>query len=185
MPLLQHTLKPRDVLKYEADINVLEQPSDEVELKLLFVVKVGDEGSLTVEPRLVERSGALSASHSEAFLRPDSRSVKPSGASPDGLSSLAFLPVLSEASVEPGDEWATSERGVMVNYELCSLREEEPRAEIMSRKTLQDAQGRRVEVEGLYDFSIKQGRVVSAQVVTEIHGRHGIDTRIVAEYRLA
>jgi ribosomal protein L35AE/L33A len=184
MPLLQHTLKPRDVLKYEADITVLEQ-GDEVELKLLFIVKIGEEGKLAVEPRLVERSGALSASHSESFLRPDSRSVKPSGASPDGLASLAFLPVLSEHGVEPGDEWATSERGVLVSYELCSLRQDEPRAEIMSRKTLQDAQGRRVEVEGLYDFDVTQGRVVSAQVVTEVHGRSGLDTRTVAEYRLA
>lgn len=177
MPVLQHKLTFRDVFKYDADVTVLDKSGDEVQLKLLYVVRVGDEGKLAVEPRLVERSGPLSNSLSEPFLKAGERVVNSSGACQEGLISLAFLPVLSEQTVEVGSHWTVNEGGALVDYELTAL--DEDSAEIVSRKEIQDTKGRPVSVESLFEFSREIGRVVSAQVVSE-----SPRVRIIAEYQL-
>ena len=191
MPVLEHKLVFREVLKYEQNVTLLEQPAEEVDCKYLVVVKVGENGHLRSEARLINRSGPLAASYTERFLRPDERTVGPTGACLDGSGkpSPDYLPVFLDRSVDLGEKWSVTEmapdgQAVEVTYELASLQEIEPQAEIVSRKAFQDAKGKRTEVETVYGFSIKEGRVLSSHSVTEVHRGQNQLLRILVEQRL-
>lgn len=190
MPLLQHKLT-RNVLKFEQEVVITEQPSDDVcELSIHLIVKIGENGKLQTEPRLQQRNGPLSA-YTEPFLRADERDIAPTGISLDGaaFAALDFLPLLPEEDKQVGDTWKARELGpagqdAEASYELASWNEGDPRAEIISRKLIIEPGGRRTEVETLYDFSIRSGRVMSAQSVIEIQpGPAGRSVRILAELK--
>ena len=166
MPHLQHKLAFRQVLKYQLDVTLMEESDDDVdELELLVVLKVGDQGALTTETRVENRSGPVKV--------PDDLS-KP-GKFQMGQSLPEFLPTLPEREVNEGDAWTVE--GAF--YELTSIRGDV--AEIVSRKVIENP---RSEMEWLYEFDFKQGRVVLAQSVLETQLPKGRSTRRLCEYEL-
>ena len=166
MPHLQHKLAFRQVLKYQLDVTLMEESDDDVdELELLVVLKVGDQGALTTETRVENRSGPVKV--------PDDLS-KPSKFQM-GQSLPEFLPTLPEREVNEGDAWTVE--GAF--YELTSIRGDV--AEIVSRKVIENP---RSEMEWLYEFDFKQGRVVLAQSVLETQLPKGRSTRRLCEYEL-
>lgn len=186
MPALQHKLAFREVLKYQLDVTMIEQPAEDVaEFELLLVLKVGEDGLLKSETRLVNRTGLLKLPPS--FINPDQRTIKPSGASTEGKAALPFLPVFPETSLSVGEKWKVVESGPMdqqveVAYELTSLQDDI--AEIVSRKRLRSRDGLRSESEVLYEFSLSRGRVLLAQTVTEAEISSGRSLRTLCEYEL-
>ncbi len=180
MPILEYKLASREVLKYQLDVTVMEQPSeDTAEFELLLVLKVNPDGTeLSSETRIESRSGPVKVP--ESFLRAGKYVVPP-------LESQPFLPVLPTRSLEKGDSWTGQELGpdgqpVVVFYEVTAM--ESSQAEIVSRKVMQDSAGRRTEVENLFEFSLPKGRVLLAQTVTESQHSGGRQVRTVAEYEL-
>ena len=179
MPILEYKLASREVLKYQLDVTVMEQPSeDTAEFELLLVLKVGTDGEMSSETRVENRSGPVKIP--DAFLRPAKYAIPPQEGQP-------FLPVLPARELHKGDSWTAQEVGpdgkpVVVFYEITAI--DDSQAEIVSRKVLQDAAGRRTEMENLYEFSLPKGRVLLAQTVTESQLSGGRQVRTVAEYEL-
>ncbi|MBN9418850.1 MAG: hypothetical protein J0I12_25585 [Candidatus Eremiobacteraeota bacterium] len=166
MPQLQHKLAFRQVLKYQLDVSLMDESEDEVdELELLVVLKVGDQGALTTETRIESRSGP--------FKIPEE--LTRAGKFQMGQSLPDFLPSLPEKELNEGDAWTAD--GAF--YELTSIKGDV--AEIVSRKVVESP---RTEVEWLYEFDFKQGRVVLAQSVTEMALPKGRNTRRLCEYEL-
>ena len=167
MPLLQHKLAFREVLKYQHDLSIVDHPDDDAaEFELLVVVKVGQDGKFTTESRLQNRSGPIKVP--ETFVRPGEYQL--------GQSLPPFLPALPDRAVEPGDLWTSTEGGHQVFYEMTSMKGSV--AEIVSRKVTENP---RTEVEGLFEFDVTQGRVLLAQTVIESKAGK---QRILSEYEL-
>lgn len=164
MALLQHKLAHRSVLKYQLDISVMED--EEAEFEVLLVVKIGEDGLLTTEYRLQNRSGPFKLP--ERFSKPGEYRLQPGQPLPP------FLPQLPDREIEKGDLWTGQDSGHPVFYEMTSLNGSV--AEIVSRKVVEKP---RSETEGLYEFDLARGRVVLAQTVTE--NKSG---RVLAEYEL-
>lgn len=166
MPQLQHKLAFRQVLKYQLDVTLMEEDEDDVEeLELLVVLKVGDQGALTTETRVENRSGPVKIP--EDLTRAGKFQI--------GQTLPGFLPSLPEKELNEGDAWTAD--GTF--YELTSIKGEV--AEIVSRKTIETPH---TEIEWLYEFDFKQGRVVLAQSVTEVSLPKGRNTRRLCEYEL-
>ncbi|MBX3172472.1 MAG: hypothetical protein KF760_34025 [Candidatus Eremiobacteraeota bacterium] len=165
MPQLQHKLAFRQVLKYQLDVTLMDEAESDVdELELLVVLKVGDQGALTTETRLENRSGPIKVP--EDLTRPGKFQM--------GQSLPDFLPALPEKELREGDAWTVD--GAF--YELTSIKGDV--AEIVSRKVVENP---RTEVEWLFEFDFKQGRVVLAQSVTETQSK-GRNLRRLCEYEL-
>ena len=165
MPQLQHKLAFRQVLKYQLDVTLMDEAESDVdELELLVVLKVGDGGALTTETRVENRSGPVKV--------PDD--LTKTGKFQIGQTLPDFLPALPEKELNEGDAWTAD--GAF--YELTSIKGDV--AEIVSRKVIENP---RIEVEWLYEFDFKQGRVVLAQSVTETQPK-GRNLRRLCEYEL-
>lgn len=186
MPVFLHKFAFREVVKYQLDVTMIEQPAEDVaEFELLLVLKVGEGGLLKSETRLVQRSGLLKLPAN--LLNPDERTIRPSGACPEGKAALPYLPVFPETSLSVGEKWKIVESGPMdqqieVAYELTSLHDDV--AEIVSRKRLRSRDGLRSESEVLYEFSLSRGRVLLAQTVTDAEISSGRSLRTLCEYEL-
>jgi len=166
MPHLQHKLAFRQVLKYQLDVSLMQENDDEVdELELLVVLKVGDQGALTTETRVENRSGPVKVP--EDLARAGKFQI--------GQSLPDFLPYLPDRELKEGDAWTHD--GAF--YELTSIKGDV--AELVSRKVVEDP---RTEIEWLYEFDFKQGRVVLAQSVTETQAARGRNARRLCEYEL-
>ena len=165
MPQLQHKLAFRQVLKYQLDVTLMDEAESDVdELELLVVLKVGDGGTLTTETRVENRSGPVKV--------PDD--LTKAGKFQIGQTLPDFLPALPEKGLNEGDAWTAD--GAF--YELTSIKGDV--AEIVSRKVIESP---RTEVEWLYEFDFKQGRVVLAQSITETQPK-GRNLRRLCEYEL-
>jgi hypothetical protein len=177
MPLLQYKLAFREVLKYQLDVSMMDDPDDEeAEFELLVVIKVGQDGHFTTETRLQNRSGPIKVP--DSFLKPGSYRLAAGEPLP------LFFPALPDRAVEAGDLWTVVEKSpkgevVQVFYELTSLKG--PVAEIISRKVVENP---RSEIECLYEFDVERGRVVLAQTVTESQVGRGRQSRLLTEYEL-
>ncbi len=165
MPQLQHKLAFRQVLKYQLDVTLMDEvESDMDEFELLVVLKVGHAGALATETRVENRSGPVKV--------PDD--LTKAGKFQLGQTLPDFLPALPEKELSEGDAWTAD--GAF--YELTSIKGDV--AEIVSRKVIESP---RTEVEWLYEFDFKQGRVLLAQSVTETQPR-GRNLRRLCEYEL-
>ncbi|MFN8609139.1 MAG: hypothetical protein U0931_16505 [Vulcanimicrobiota bacterium] len=166
MPHLQHKLAFRQVLKYQLDVSLMREHDDDVdEIELLVVLKVGQDGALTTETRVENRSGPVKVP--EELTRPGKYQL--------GQALPEFLPFLPDRDLKEGDAWTHD--GFF--YELTSVKGEV--AEIVSRKVIEQP---RTETEWLYEFDFKQGRVTLAQSVIETQAPKGGSTRCLCEYEL-
>jgi hypothetical protein len=161
VPQLQHKLPFRAVLKYQLDVSLMDENESTVdELELLVVLKVADQGVITTETRVENRSGP--------FKVPED--LTRAGRFQLGQSLPEFLPALPSHELKEGDAWTSGE----VFYELTSIKGDV--AEIVSRQVTSDPPA---EVEWLYEFDFKRGLVLLAQSVTESQSK-----RRVCEYEL-
>lgn len=183
MPELKYKLSFREVLKYQLDVTVVEQPAqDMAEYELLLVMKVGQNGQLKTETRQIHKSGMLKLP--PEFLSPAERTIDAYGATTQPP--LAFMPVFPEAAVAVGKGWRMTEqmgdKPLVVEYELTSLQGSV--AEIVARKSHKNVKGLLSETETVYEFCLDKGRVLLAQSAVESETGAGRSLRIITEYEL-